>query len=36
MKRYIWLAIIASALGFFVDLYDICEYWVKRAKKVKR
>jgi MFS family permease len=23
MKRYIWLAIIASALGFFVDLYDI-------------
>ncbi len=23
MKRHIWLAIIASALGFFVDLYDI-------------
>jgi MFS transporter, putative metabolite:H+ symporter len=23
MKKHIWLAIIASALGFFVDLYDI-------------
>jgi hypothetical protein len=23
MKRYIWIAIIASALGFFVDLCDI-------------
>jgi MFS transporter, putative metabolite:H+ symporter len=23
MKRHIWLAILASALGFFVDLYDI-------------
>ena len=23
MKKHIWLAIVASALGFFVDLYDI-------------
>ncbi len=34
MKRYIWLAIIASALGFFVDLYDIIILSIVRAKSL--
>lgn len=34
MKRYIWLAIIASALGFFVDLYDIIILSIVRSKSL--
>jgi MFS transporter, putative metabolite:H+ symporter len=34
MKRHIWLAIIASALGFFVDLYDIIILSIVRAKSL--
>jgi MFS transporter, putative metabolite:H+ symporter len=34
MKRYVWLAIIASALGFFVDLYDIIILSIVRAKSL--
>lgn len=34
MKRHIWLAIIASALGFFVDLYDIIILSIVRTKSL--
>jgi MFS family permease len=34
MKRHIWLAIIASALGFFVDLYDIIILSIVRSKSL--
>jgi MFS family permease len=34
MKRHIWLAIIASALGFFVDLYDIIKLSIVRSKSL--
>ena len=34
MKRHIWLAIIASALGFFVDLYDIIILGIVRSKSL--
>jgi MFS transporter, putative metabolite:H+ symporter len=34
MKKHIWLAIIASALGFFVDLYDIVILSIVRSKSL--
>jgi len=34
MKRHIWLAVIASALGFFVDLYDIIIVSIVRSKSL--
>lgn len=34
MKKHIWLAIIASALGFFVDLYDIIILSIVRSKSL--
>ncbi len=34
MKRHIWLAIVASALGFFVDLYDIIILSIVRTKSL--
>jgi MFS family permease len=34
MKKHIWLAIIASALGFFVDLYDIIILSIVRTKSL--
>ena len=34
MKRHIWLAIIASAMGFFVDLYDIIILSIVRSKSL--
>lgn len=34
MKRHIWLAIVASALGFFVDLYDIIILSIVRSKSL--
>ncbi len=34
MKKHIWLAIIASALGFFVDLYDIMILSVVRTNSL--
>lgn len=34
MKRHIWLAIFASALGFFVDLYDIIIFSIVRTKSL--
>ena len=34
MKRHIWLAVVASALGFFVDLYDIIIVSIVRSKSL--
>ena len=34
MKKHVWLAIIASALGFFVDLYDIIILSIVRSKSL--
>jgi MFS transporter, putative metabolite:H+ symporter len=34
MKKHIWLAIVASALGFFVDLYDIIILSIVRSKSL--
>jgi len=34
MKRHIWLAVVASALGFFVDLYDIIILSIVRSKSL--
>ena len=34
MKKHIWLAIIASALGFFVDLYDIIIFSIVRKSSL--
>jgi MFS transporter, putative metabolite:H+ symporter len=34
MRKHIWLAIIASALGFFVDLYDIIILSIVRTKSL--
>ena len=34
MKKHIWLTIIASALGFFVDLYDIILLSIVRSKSL--
>lgn len=34
MKKHLWLAIIASALGFFVDLYDIIILSIVRTKSL--
>jgi MFS family permease len=34
MKKHIWLAIVASALGFFVDLYDIIIFSIVRTKSL--
>lgn len=34
MKKHTWLAIIASALGFFVDLYDIIILSIVRSKSL--
>jgi MFS transporter, putative metabolite:H+ symporter len=34
VKKHIWLAIIASALGFFVDLYDIIILSIVRSKSL--
>ncbi len=34
MKKHVWLAIVASALGFFVDLYDIIILSIVRSKSL--
>ncbi len=34
MKKHIWLAIVASSLGFFVDLYDIIILSIVRSKSL--
>lgn len=34
MKKHIWITIIASALGFFVDLYDIILLSIVRSKSL--